>query len=215
MVQGAIDLVQMEQQRVDAAAARRRLRRYRQYYHPPKLLATENCSSGALCSKINHAQRLWPPMGFTWIDTGVAGGADAAELPTALPCQNYSWEDQGPRVVLRVPLPAAVSPFSAQSAVQCTCERQRLKLTISESEQSCGVRHVLQIHTLYAAVEPEKCHWQLDNGVRFPTLPDADAAGSAVVMAGRKPWVIRLGLRKAEPTGAWPELSALAQAKAR
>lgn len=38
-LQGAIDMVQMEQQRVDPAAARRQLKQYRQYYHSPKRIA--------------------------------------------------------------------------------------------------------------------------------------------------------------------------------
>lgn len=45
--QGAIDMVQMEQQHVDPAAARRQLKQYRQYYHPPKRIANDEELEGA------------------------------------------------------------------------------------------------------------------------------------------------------------------------
>lgn len=43
VLQGAIDLVQLEQQREDPVSAHRQLKQYRQYYHPPRRIANQAC----------------------------------------------------------------------------------------------------------------------------------------------------------------------------
>lgn len=46
VLQGAIDLVQMEQQREDPMSAHRQLKQYRQYYHPPRRIANQTFPDG-------------------------------------------------------------------------------------------------------------------------------------------------------------------------
>ena len=44
--QGAIDLVQMRQQAIDADLVQRELNRYRRFYHPPKLIQSSPRNGG-------------------------------------------------------------------------------------------------------------------------------------------------------------------------
>jgi hypothetical protein len=51
--QGAIDLVQMRQQAVDAELVRQEAHRYRRFYHPPKLIQSSPTSGGENAWKTN------------------------------------------------------------------------------------------------------------------------------------------------------------------
>lgn len=66
---------------------------------------------------------------------------------------------------------------------------------------------VLRIHSLFAAVVPAECGWQLSNGSRFPRGAGAGAADGALVVAGTKPWVVCITLRKADPSLQWTGMS--------
>lgn len=123
-------------------------------------------------------------------------------------CQRYTWEDRGSTVSVRVPLPDAIPAAAASAHVQCGFGEKSLQLSIRHAADGSGRGPlVLRIHSLFAAVVPADCGWQLSNGSHFPRTADGGAAAGALVVAGTKPWVVCLTLRKADPSLPWSNLS--------
>lgn len=131
--------------------------------------------------------------------------------PAAVPCQKYSWEDRGSTVRVSVSLPSSLPAATATAHIACKFSDKSLQLSIQNTTKDVGPL-VLQVQNLFAAILPEGCSWRLDNGGQFPVGAvdeDGGTSAGALVVAGTKPWVVCLTLRKADPELCWHQLSAV------
>ena len=215
--QGAIDLVQMRQQGVEAELVRRELQRYRRLYHPPKLIQSSpssGCESSLLALACSAAAcALTKPASDTTDgqpQKALPDGSAHVELtlvtlPTgalrlAAPCAVYQWVDCGATVRITVPLPDDIPVAIARDAVDCQIARATVRVTMTGGG---GLQRVLRLEPLWAPVLPQRSSWRPHNGVKFPHTSEVEDAAGAVVVAGIRPWAVRITLCKEDTAIAW------------
>jgi len=220
-VQGAIDLVQMRQQSIHAAILRQEVHRYRRFYHPPKLISRQHAVPGAAPAANNGAFIVWPAVledhasllrGPSEANTTVeehristSGSVLAGNGMLALTCDSYQWLDRGASVEITLPLPDSIPASVADGAIHCCFEREAVSVTMTDGATA---QRVLRLQPLYAPVVPERSAWRLHIGCIFPvavTGNDSAAAG-AMVVAGTRPWAVRVTLCKEDSSVTWSSL---------
>ena len=122
-------------------------------------------------------------------------------------CDGYEWLDSGKSVQLTLLLPDDIPAALVHGAIECDFQRSALCVTMTAG---AAAQHVLRVQSLYAPVLPDRCSWRLHNGANFPKraadASHAPAMVGAIVVAGTKPWAVRITLHKEDPSVPWSTL---------
>ena len=124
-------------------------------------------------------------------------------LRLAAECPSYQWVDYGAAVQITVPLPDGMPAAIARDAVDCDIARTAVRVTMVGGG---GLQRVLRLQQLWAPVLPERSSWRPHNGARFPQAVEGEVTAGAVIVAGTKPWAVRITLCKEDPSLAWDSL---------